>query len=103
MKSTNAKLILDYVYEHEQTHPERIYLTQPFGGGQVIDYTWGQVMGEARRMASHLKSLGYEPGARIAMGSVGGLVARPGPLWRFRPLATSVTAQRIAPTNGVFT
>ena len=61
------KLLLDYVYEHEVAHPDQIYLTQPVGGGQVVDYTWGQTLDQARRMAAHLRSLGFAPGARIAI------------------------------------
>jgi long-subunit acyl-CoA synthetase (AMP-forming) len=64
---TPNKSILDYVYDHESTHPERLYLIQPTGRGQVAQYNWGEVVGQARRMATHLKSLGYEPGARIAI------------------------------------
>lgn len=63
----NSKLILDYVFEHEAVHPDKIYLTQPVGGGQVVDYTWRQTLDQARRMAAYLKAQGLEPGARIAM------------------------------------
>lgn len=63
----NSKLILDYVFEHEAAHPDKIYLTQPVGGGQVVDYTWRQTLDQARRMAAYLKAQGLEPGARIAM------------------------------------
>ncbi|MDO9166390.1 MAG: AMP-binding protein [Rhodoferax sp.] len=62
-----SKLILDYVYDHEAAHPDQVYLTQPVGGGQVVDYTWGQALDQARRMAAHLRSQGLEPGARIAI------------------------------------
>ena len=62
-----GKLILDYVYEHEAARPDKVYLTQPVGGGQVVDYTWRQTLDQARRMAAYLKSQGFEPGARIAM------------------------------------
>lgn len=62
-----SKLLLDYVYEHETARADQVYLTQPTGGGQVVDYTWRQVMDQARRMATHLKSRGFEPGARIAI------------------------------------
>ncbi len=65
--SDAPKLILDYVYEHEAAQPDKVFLTQPVGNGQVVDYTWGQVLDQSRRMAAHLKSLGFEPGARIAM------------------------------------
>jgi len=61
------KLILDYVYDHEASRPDKVFLTQPVGGGKVIDYTWAQTLDQARRMAAHLKSLGLPPGARIAM------------------------------------
>lgn len=62
-----GKLILDYVFEHAETTPGRVYLTQPIGNGQVVDYTWAQVVDQSRRMAAHLRSRGFEPGARIAM------------------------------------
>ena len=62
-----GKLVLDYVLEHADAAPERIYLTQPVGNGQVVDYTWAEVVDQSRRMAAHLQSHGFEPGARIAM------------------------------------
>jgi long-subunit acyl-CoA synthetase (AMP-forming) len=62
-----GKLILDCVYDHETEWRDRVYLTQPLGGGRVRDYTWGQVLDEARRMAAHLRSLGLQPGDRVAM------------------------------------
>ncbi|MBT9507483.1 AMP-binding protein [Rhodoferax sp.] len=64
---SKPKLILDYVYEHEAAHPDKVYLTQPVGGNQVVDYTWGQALDQARRMAAHLQSRGFEPGARVAI------------------------------------
>ena len=63
----SAKLILDYVYEHEAQRANQVFLTQPTGGGQVVDYTWAQVVDQARRMATHLKGRGFEPGSRIAI------------------------------------
>ncbi|WP_447531858.1 AMP-binding protein [Pseudomonas aeruginosa] len=61
------KLILDYVYEHEEHRSKQLFLTQPIGHGQVRNFTWGETMDEARRMAAYLESLGYERGARIAI------------------------------------
>ena len=61
------KLILDYVYEHEAARPDHLWLTQPTGGGQVVDYTWQQTMDQARRMATHLKSRSFAPGFRVAI------------------------------------
>ncbi len=65
-----SKLLLDFVYDHESARADQIYLTQPLGAagnGAVIDYTWKETMNQARRMATHLQSLGFEPGARIAI------------------------------------
>jgi long-subunit acyl-CoA synthetase (AMP-forming) len=61
------KLILDYIYKNEESKADSIYLTQPIGGGQVVDYTWRQAMDQARRMAAHIKAQNFEPGARIAV------------------------------------
>lgn len=61
------KLILDDVYDHERDHPERIFLTQPYGGGKTVDYTWAEVTDQARRMATHLRAQGIGPGAQVAM------------------------------------
>ena len=61
------KLILDYVFDHEAGHPDKVFMTQPTGAGQVVDYTWGQAVGQSRRMAAHLQGMGFEPGARIAI------------------------------------
>ncbi|HVO05710.1 MAG TPA: AMP-binding protein [Burkholderiaceae bacterium] len=64
---SDTPLILDRVLDHEARQPDRVFLTQPIGGGQVVDYTWGQVLDQARRMAAHLQSRGFERGARIAI------------------------------------
>jgi long-chain acyl-CoA synthetase len=61
------KLLLDYIYDHEAKRGADVYMTQPIGNNQVIDYTWAQTVDQARRMATHLQSLGFEPGARIAI------------------------------------
>jgi long-chain acyl-CoA synthetase len=60
-------LLLDYIYDHESKLANQVYLTQPIGNDKVIDYTWGQTLDQARRMAAHLTSLNLEPGARIAI------------------------------------
>jgi long-subunit acyl-CoA synthetase (AMP-forming) len=64
---TEPKLILDYVYDHEANFADKVFLTQPVGKGQVKDYTWAQTLDQARRMAAHLRSRGFAPGARIAI------------------------------------
>ena len=60
-------LALERLYHWEKTAPDQVVLTQPTGGGAVRDYTWRQVLDETRRMAAHLRGLGFEPGSRIAL------------------------------------
>ena len=61
------KLILDYIYEHETQRANQVIMTQPMGQGKVQDFTWAQAVDQARRMATHLQSRGFEPGSRIAI------------------------------------
>jgi long-chain acyl-CoA synthetase len=61
------KLILDHVLDHEAKQSDRVFLTQPLGGGAVADYTWGQVLDQSRRMATHLQAQGFPRGSRIAI------------------------------------
>ena len=63
------KLLLDAVYEWEQTAPDRVYMTQPIGNGEAIDYTWADTLREARQMAAHLRALDLPPNSNIAMVS----------------------------------
>jgi long-subunit acyl-CoA synthetase (AMP-forming) len=63
----NDKLILDRIYEHAAAQPDKVFLTQPLGGGKVADYTWGQLMDQAQRMAAHLQAQGCGPGSHIAI------------------------------------
>ena len=65
--STASILMLDYVYAHETARPDHLWLTQPTGGGAVVGYTWRQTLDQARRMATHLNSLGFAPGFRVAI------------------------------------
>jgi long-chain acyl-CoA synthetase len=64
-------LALQRLYHWEATAPERVILTQPLrdarGALVVRDYTWRQVMDEARRMAAHLRSLGLPQGSAVAL------------------------------------
>lgn len=62
-----TQLLLDHIYEHEKAQASRVFLTQPVGGGKVVDYTWAQVMDQSRRMAAHLQAQGFAPGSRIAI------------------------------------
>ncbi|SFF55758.1 Long-chain acyl-CoA synthetase (AMP-forming) [Fontimonas thermophila] len=58
---------LAWLYHWERTRPDAIHLTQPFGGGKVVDYTWRTLMDQVRRMAAHLQSLNLPPKSQIAL------------------------------------
>jgi long-chain acyl-CoA synthetase len=60
-------LLLERAYRWEREVPDKVFLTQPLGGGAVRDYTWREALAEARRMASYLASLGLPRGSRIAL------------------------------------
>jgi len=60
-------LALQRFYQWERSTPTKVTFTQPMGGGVVRDFTWAQVADETRRMAAHLKSLGFAPGTRIGI------------------------------------
>ena len=64
---SHSSLILDHVYGHEKSRPELVYMTQPIGQGQVIDYTWRETLRQARSMAAYLKTQNLAPGARVAI------------------------------------
>ena len=61
------RLILEHIYDHEAQTPDHVYLTQPIGGGRVVDTNWAQTLDQARRMATHLQAQSFERGARIAI------------------------------------
>jgi acyl-CoA synthetase (AMP-forming)/AMP-acid ligase II len=63
----NTKLILDHVYDHEKSMASRVYMTQPVGQGQVIDYTWHETLRQARSMAAYLQGQNLKPGDRVAI------------------------------------
>src|SRR5688572_19246535 len=64
---TSDDLPLQRVYQWERERASEIYLVQPVGGGRVRELTWAEAIGEARRIAAYLRSLGLDPGSRIAL------------------------------------
>jgi long-chain acyl-CoA synthetase len=64
---TEDDLSLQCIYRWERERAHQVFLTQPFGGGRVRTWTWSETVDEARRMASYLKSQGWEPGSRVAI------------------------------------
>ncbi len=64
---TEDDLPLPRVYRWERERGERIFLTQPFEGGKLREWSWAQAAREARRMAAYLKAQDWEPGSRVAI------------------------------------
>ncbi|MGQ0585626.1 MAG: AMP-binding protein [Gammaproteobacteria bacterium] len=64
---TPDQLPLQRLYHWEKARADEIYLTQPLGGGATRDWTWGQAVAEARRIAAYLQSLGIPKGANVAL------------------------------------
>jgi long-chain acyl-CoA synthetase len=60
-------LPLQRIYRWERERPEAVFLTQPYGGGKMRDWTWGQSVAEIRRIAEWLKTQNWEPGSRVAI------------------------------------
>ena len=65
--TSHSPTILDAVYGHESAQPDRVWLTQPLGGGELLELSWAQAVDQARRMATHLKEHGLQPGEPVAM------------------------------------
>jgi long-chain acyl-CoA synthetase len=59
--------MLERLEHWAKTTPDRAYLIQPLPDGTVVEYSWARVWDEARRMATHLQSLGLPAGSSIAI------------------------------------
>ncbi|PRQ05256.1 Long-chain-fatty-acid--CoA ligase FadD15 [Enhygromyxa salina] len=64
---SDSDLLLQRFYGHVDKRGGDVYLTQPFGGGAVVDYSFAEVFDQAARMAAHIESLGFEPQSKIAI------------------------------------
>lgn len=69
MASTSSiakKLPLEMLYHWERQCPDRIYLRQTINR-EYVDFTWGEVAEEARRMVTALRHLGLVSGDKVAL------------------------------------
>ena len=64
---TPEDLPLQRVYRWERERADRVFLTQPFGRGQLRQWTWAQAVDEARRVAAYLEAQHWEAGSRVAI------------------------------------
>lgn len=62
-----AELPLSRFYRWERERADRIFLTQPYDGGKLREWTWAQTADEVRRMAAYLKAQNWPPGSRVAI------------------------------------
>ncbi len=62
-----STLALQRLFHWERSAPDRTVFTQPMGDGLLKEFTWKDMVDEARRMAAFLRQQGFEPGARIAI------------------------------------
>src|SRR5688500_5068359 len=67
LRVNNNDLLLERALRWERERANATYLVQPTDGGAVRSLTWAEAMGEARKMAAHLKSRNFPPGSRIAI------------------------------------
>ncbi len=86
----NARTILDYFYEFEQTKANEVYLNQP-DGGVYKTYTWKEVGDQARRMANAIKSHGFPPKSNI------GLISKNCAHWMIADLAIMMSGHVSVP------
>ncbi|MGU7772704.1 AMP-binding protein [Burkholderia sp. MR1-5-21] len=63
----DSAILLDRFLKWEAERRDDVYLTQPYPDGSVVDYTWGTVGDQARRVAAYLASLDLPAGSRIAL------------------------------------
>ena len=64
----NDTILKAYLAHCEKT-PNKVFLTQPMGGGEIKNWTLAESLTEAKKMASYLDSKGYEKGSKIAICS----------------------------------
>lgn len=62
-----AQYPIDRFLHWERVQPHKVYMTQPFPDGRVVDYTWAEVGEQVRRMAAYLVSLELPKGSHIAL------------------------------------
>jgi long-chain acyl-CoA synthetase len=68
LTAVNEKeLPLNRFYRWERERAGRLFLTQPFNGGDLREWTWAQAAGEIRRIAGHLRAQNWEPGTHVAI------------------------------------
>lgn len=58
---------LETFYQWESNNPDKVWLSQPIGDDQWIDFTWSDAGQKARRLANALQQLGLKRGDRVGL------------------------------------
>jgi long-chain acyl-CoA synthetase len=66
---SDDKTVLDYFFDNVDKTPDRIWMTQPMGGGEIKTWTYKEALDEAKIMAGHIEGMGLPPKSQIAICS----------------------------------
>jgi len=66
---SEGKTFLDYFFDNVEKLGDRVFMTQPMGGGDVNvkTYSFNETLDEAKKMASYIQSLGLPEKCQIAI------------------------------------
>ncbi len=62
-----SQLPLQCLYRWERERANQIYLTQPTGGGAILNITWAEAADQVRRMANWMQAQNWPAGSRVAI------------------------------------
>jgi long-chain acyl-CoA synthetase len=89
-------LPLPCLYRWERERADRVYLSQPMGGGVVQNIPWAQAADQARRVAAWLLAQGWPTGSRVA------IVGKNSAHWLLADLAISMAGHVSVPIYPTF-
>mmetsp|Transcript_32006 Transcript_32006/g.53547 ORF Transcript_32006/g.53547 Transcript_32006/m.53547 type:complete len:87 (-) Transcript_32006:3420-3680(-) len=71
MSDEDKKTIIDYFLANVEKYGDRRFMIQPMGGGNenVKEFTFNQVVEEAKKMAGYIESQKFPPKSQIAICS----------------------------------
>jgi long-chain acyl-CoA synthetase len=64
---SDDKTVLESFLDHVEKTPNRVWMTQPMGGGEIKTWTFKETLDEAKKMAGHIESMGLPPKSQIAI------------------------------------
>ncbi|KAK1739659.1 long-chain fatty acid CoA synthetase [Skeletonema marinoi] len=68
-KPEEGKVVLDYILDNCAKWPNKIFLTQPMGGDEVLNVTFSEFLSESKKMAAYIESLNLPAPSQIAIMS----------------------------------